>query len=225
MRTVKPVANIVFPSSQTVADEMLLNIEAAARTCYKAEGNMGVKYNGQFIRDKIDRGHLSVIEHSMATVRFVVDRGVSHELVRHRIASFSQESTRYCNYSKEKFGGEIAVINLNRGIDLCPVTSKLSAEQINAIYWEWCKAMNDAELHYLKMLELGASPQIARSVLPNSLKTELLLTANLREWRHFFTLRTSTAAHPQMREVTVPLLADFQRVFPPIFEDIDSGKL
>ena len=154
----------------------------------------------------IDRGHEAMIEHSMLSVKFIVDRGVSHELVRHRIASFAQESTRYCNYSKEKFGNELTFIKPCFFDDIK--------------YQRWLGAMADAQCAYFDLLNSGASPQEARSVLPNSLKTEVVMTANYREWRNFFKLRTAKAAHPQMREVTIPLLRELQSKIPVVFDDI-----
>ena len=155
-----------------------------------------------------DRGHLSVIEHQFVTVRIICDRGVSHEIVRHRLASYTQESTRYCNYTKGKFGREITVI------EPCFWT------QDDEKYQVWKQTIEQIEAGYNKLIELGATPQEARSVLPNSLKTEIVMTMNLREWRHFFTLRTSKAAHPQMREVAVPLLKEFQKLIPVVFDGI-----
>ena len=170
----------------------------------------------------IDRGHEAMIEHSSLSVKFVVDRGVSHELVRHRIASFAQESTRYVNYSLEKFGNEINVIDIHDGINLDNKMKNMDSDTISAIMGEWCLAMEDAEKHYMKMIELGATPQIARSVLPNSTKTEITITANYREWRNFFKLRVPNTAHPQMREVTIPLLKELKRRLPIIFDDINA---
>ena len=155
------------------------------------------------------RGHLSVIEHQSVTVRVICDRGVSHEIVRHRLASYTQESTRYCNYTKGKFGSEITVIE--------PCFWSKDDEK----YKVWKKTIEQIEAGYNKLIELGATPQEARSILPNSLKTEIVITMNLREWRHFFTLRTSPAAHPQMREVAIPLLKEFQRLIPVVFDDIE----
>lgn len=149
-----------------------------------------------------------ILTHCDKTVLFVVDRGVSHEIVRHRIASFSQESTRYCNYSKDGFGGEIAVI---QPLYLEPDTDAWVA-------WEaGCKM---AEAGYFALLNIGLSPQEARAVLPNSLKTEVVMTANIREWRHFLRLRCSEAAHPQMREVANMLLDMFYGEMPVLFEDV-----
>ena len=170
----------------------------------------------------IDRGHEAMIEHSSLSVKFVVDRGVSHELVRHRIASFAQESTRYVNYSLEKFGNEINVIDIRDGINLDNKMKNMDSDTITAIMGEWCLAIEDAEKHYMKMIELGATPQIARSVLPNSTKTEITITANYREWRNFFKLRVPNTAHPQMREVTIPLLKELKRRLPIIFDDIEE---
>jgi len=221
MLAINPSFNVRFPKSKATITEMLELVEEAARICYQAEGNMGETFNADFIRSKIDMGHESVIEHSMVSVRVVSDRGVSHETVRHRVASYSQESTRYCNYGKGKFGRQITVIDLTRGIELDPKMKNLSPETIQLILLEWAVAMVNAETSYMKMLDLGASPQIARSVLPNSTKTEIMMTMNFREWRHFFRLRTPLAAHPQMREITIPLLAHFKKTFPVMFDDIE----
>ena len=164
-----------------------------------------------------------MIEHYSLSVRLTIDRGVSHEVVRHRIASYGQESTRYCNYSKEKFGNHITYIDIAGGMKLDPKIRWLDEEQFTAIYNEWLSACEDAERHYFKMIELGATPQIARSVLNNSTKTEICVTMNMREWRHFFKLRTSVAAPPQMREIAVPLLEEFKKTIPVLFDDIEVG--
>lgn len=201
----------------------LRHIEKIGRVCYKSEDK--ITEDGEsarkFVRTLIKNGHEAMIEHSSLSVKFTVDRGVSHELVRHRIASFAQESTRYCSYSNEKFQGECTFIDLQNGITLDPSMTKLSISQIEAVLTEWENACEDAERHYMAMLELGASPQIARSVLPNSTKTEITITANFREWRNFFKLRVPKTAHPQMREVTIPLLKELQEKLPVIFEDIE----
>ena len=168
----------------------------------------------------IRNGHEAMIEHSFLSVKFTVDRGVSHELVRHRIASFAQESTRYCNYAKDKFGAECGFIYLEPGIMLDNKMKKMTGEEIALVMSEWQSAMEDAERHYMKMLELGATPQIARSVLPNSTKTEITVSTNYREWRNFFKLRTPITAHPQMREVTIPLLQELKEKIPVMFDDI-----
>ena len=188
-------------------DKKLVRLERCARICYKSEDRMGDDFNPRFLESILSRGHESVIEHEKVTVLFVVDRGVSHEIVRHRIASYSQESTRYCNYSQDKFGREITLIE--------PYFLKDRPS-----YSLWNQACQTAEECYIKMLDEGCSPQEARSVLPNSLKTELAATFNMREWRHFFLLRCAAPAHPQMRQVAIPLLHLFQEKFPVLFNDI-----
>lgn len=203
--------------------EELKHIERIGRVCYKSEDK--ISEDGEtakkFVKMLIDRGHEAMIEHSSLSVKFTVDRGVSHELVRHRIASFAQESTRYVNYSLDKFGNEINVIDIAGGIELDAKMNGTPDSIIDVILHEWIEAMEDAEKHYMRMIELGATPQIARSVLPNSTKTEITITANYREWRNFFKLRTAPTAHPQMREVTIPLLKELQNRLPIIFDDIN----
>ena len=212
---------ILTPISEGGIDE-LKHIEKIGRVCYKSEGK--ITKDGEsakkFVKMLIDRGHEAMIEHSSLSVRFTVDRGVSHELVRHRIASFAQESTRYVNYSLDKFGNEINVINIRDGINLDNKMKNMDSSIIDVILREWFSAMKDAEKHYMKMIELGATPQIARSVLPNSTKTEITITTNYREWRNFFKLRVPATAHPQMREVTIPLLKELKNRLPIIFDDI-----
>lgn len=190
--------------------EILKRIEHAGRICYKSEDRITDESAENFVRMLIERGHESVLEHGSITVRFICDRSISHEIVRHRLASYSQESTRYCNYSGNRFGNQITFIKpcfLEEGTDG---------------YKLWKQAMFIAEKEYLELLKWGCTPQEARSVLPNSTKTEIVMTANLREWRHFLKLRTSTAAHPQMRELTVPLLEELQKRIPVVFDDIQS---
>ena len=191
---------------------ILKKIEKAARTSYKSEEKPGENSVGTFIEMLLKNGHESVIEHEKITVRVICDRGVTHEIVRHRIASYSQESTRYCNYSDNKFGKEISVI--------APCFWNSGSQEDKEKYEVWRKMMEGAEKAYMKIIELGGSPQEARSVLPNSLKTEIVITMNLREWRHFFKLRTSNAAHPQMQEIAKPLLDEFKKRIPVIFDDI-----
>lgn len=151
-----------------------------------------------------------MIEHEKISVRVVCDRGVSHEIVRHRIASYSQESTRYCNYSKEKFGKELTFIK--------PVFWEEDSKE----YQLWKNLMKKTEASYNELIEMGAAPQEARSILPNSLKTEIVITMNLREWRHFFRLRTSKKAHPQMRQISRMILEYFKENIPAVFDDIDA---
>ncbi len=189
-------------------EAVLANLELAGRTCYKSEDRITPDSAAAFVRRIIASGHHSVIEHASVSVRFVCDRGVSHELVRHRLAAFSQESTRYANYAQDRFGGEITVIR------------PLFWRPDSPAYALWRAAMAQAEASYLELLSQGARPQEARSVLPNSLKTEIVMTANLREWRHVFNLRCSKAAHPQIREIMLPLLVRLQGDLPAVFEDL-----
>jgi thymidylate synthase (FAD) len=200
----------------------LQHIEQIGRVCYKSEDSITADGESakKFVAMLIRNGHEAMIEHSFLSVKFTVDRGISHELVRHRIASFAQESTRYCNYAKDKFGAECAFIDLEPGIMLDNKMKKMSGEEIALVMAEWTSAMEDAERHYMRLLELGATPQIARAVLPNSTKTEITVSANYREWRNFFKLRTPITAHPQMREVTIPLLQELKEKIPVMFDDI-----
>ena len=220
MKFIKPYYEI--RTDLTRVAEMLMSIEDAGRTCYKSEDKITPDSAPGFIKGIISRGHESVIEHETLSVRFVCDRGVSHELVRHRLCSFSQESTRYCNYSKDKFGNELTFIMP----EWVPYTEEQLKDLIDEHYYEddppivWGMAMMQAEVYYLTLLQLGWSPQQARSVLPNSLKTEIVMTANFREWREIFRQRTAPGAHPQMRELMVPLLAELKEKIPIIFDDI-----
>lgn len=187
---------------------ILKRLERCGRVCYKSEAKITDTSAPAFVAGIIKRGHEAVLEHCSFTVKFICDRGVSHEIVRHRVASYCQESTRYCNYSKDGFGSEITVIK-----------PCFLAEDSDGMK-EWKSAMRFAEDHYFSLLDFGCSPQEARSVLPNSLKTEVVMTANIREWRHFLKLRCSPAAHPQMREVALILLEKVHALIPVCFDDI-----
>jgi thymidylate synthase (FAD) len=222
MKIVEPGHIIETPID---GDAILAHIEKAGRTCYKTDPDDAAV----FVRKIIKNGHESVIEHFSITVRIICDRGVSHEIVRHRLSSFSQESTRYCNYGKM---GEVAFILpswIKNGIgEYTPIWDGcLGRQEIDPFehgspesWWFWHCAV--AERDYLKLLELGWSPQQARSVLPNSLKTEIFWTANLREWRLIFKQRTAKAAHPQMRQIMIPLLREMQEKIPVVFDDIET---
>ena len=189
--------------------QMLKNIEEAGRLCYKSENLIKEDSAEKFIANIIARGHESVIEHEKITALITCDRGVTHEIVRHRIASYSQESTRYCNYSKNKFGNELTFIK-----------PYFWAEDSDK-YKIWLESMAAVEKAYMQLLELGATPEEARSILPNSLKTDIFVTMNLREWRHFFKLRVHEASHPQMREIARPMLDHFKQLLPVVFDDIN----
>lgn len=206
MRVIKAGFHIL---SSVDGQKILKSIEEAGRVCYKSEDKITENSAQKFVAGIIKRDHEAVLEHEAIRVKFIVDRGVSHEIVRHRLAAYCQESTRYCNYSKGQFGEEITVIK------------PCFWDEDSDLMRDWESAMRIAENHYLALLHRGASPQEARSVLPNSLKTEVVMTANLREWRHFFKLRTAPAAHPQMREVAIALLKEFQKLVPVVFDDIE----
>lgn len=222
MKTLLANYEILNNISNNGIDELKF-IEKVGRTCYKSEdkiledGKSALTFNKMLV----SRNHEAMLEHSFLSVKFYVDRGVSHEFVRHREASFAQESTRYCSYDKDKFGNEITFIDIAPGISLDSKMKNLPEDQIGRIIDIWYAAMKYAEDFYLQMIEAGATPQIARSVLPNSTKTELVITANYREWRHILKLRTAKDAHPQIREVCIKLLDELKTRIPVVFDDID----
>lgn len=206
MKLINPSYEILyFPT-----DDDFRRLERIGRICYKSEDRISETSYIPFIKMILERGHEAVIEHLSATVLLVVDRGISHEIVRHRLASYCQVSTRYVNYAKKD---EIEFVDLHPG--------DLSAypENKREAFRYWLDSLRTSEEVYLEMIRAGFKPEEARSVLPNALKTEIVVTANLREWRHIFRLRTAKAAHPQMREVMIPLAADFARRAPFLFEE------
>ena len=205
MKIIKPGFEFMTPVD---GQAIMEHLEQCGRVCYKSEGKIKEGSAEKFLAGIVKRGHEAVLEHYSFTVKFIVDRGVSHEIVRHRLASYCQESTRYCNYRKDSFGSEITVIEPQFLV-------------VGTSGWQhWVHSCMTAERAYFDLLEWGCTPQEARAVLPNSLKTEVVMTANIREWRHFLRLRTSSAAHPQIREVAVPLLHELQRRLPVLFNDI-----
>lgn len=236
MRVIKP-SFLVYEDlwDQKVTTEMLKKLEFIGRTCYKSKPSDDPESSGKFVRRLIQNGHEAMLEHVSISVHFIVDRGVSHEMVRHRMASFAQESTRYCNYSQDKFGNEITVIEpvffnnipdskkeiIRQSVDNDEVWTSNGNE---FSYCNWYSSCLEAEKAYFKMLKDGSTPQEARSVLPNSLKTDIWVTANVREWRHILKLRaagTTGKPHPQMAEVMVPLLEHFRKYLPDVFFDIE----
>lgn len=210
MKIIDASYEILTPISEGGVEELQL-IEKVARTCYKSEDK--ITDDGEsakkFVNMLVSRGHEAPIEFSFLAVKFTCDRGVTHEIVRHRLFSYAQESTRYCNYSKDGFGSEIAVV---RPSTLSEGTSGYDA---------WKHGCEEAEISYFEMLADGQAPQIARDVLPTSLKTELNVGGNYREWRHFFKLRCARDAHPQIRELACALLSELQNSIPIIFDDIN----
>lgn len=232
MKLIKPYYEIRTPIN---GEEILIAVEEAARTCYKSEDKIEIEKTGYtdgvhavicgynryaksarvLIPKLLNKNHEAMLEFGgMINVLFVCDRGVSHELVRHRVASFAQESTRYCNYSTDKFNSGITFI--------IPEWLQKYSDDSNPPhdYLVWIDTMNDAEENYNHLIDHGWSPQQARCILPNSLKTEINVSANIREWRHIFRLRCSPAAHPQMRELMIPLLKEFQSKIPILFNNL-----
>jgi thymidylate synthase (FAD) len=200
MKIVEPSVELLW-----ITPDPYKNIEIAGRTCYKSEDKITKDSAVKFAAMIKQRGHESVVEHAVASFKIICDRGITHEIVRHRIASYSQESTRYCNYSKDKFGGEINVIE------------PPCATNVGKMAWE--RACTVAEEEYLAMIAAGESPQIARSILPTCLKTEIVMTANFREWMHFINLRTNPAAHPQIRPIAEEIRLILAEYCPTIFID------
>lgn len=224
MKTINAVYEIINKKNINGL-ELLKGIEVVGRTCYKSEDNITNESAKKFVATLIKNGHEAMIEHNAISVRFICDRGVSHELVRHRLASFGQESTRYCNYSKDKFGNELTFI---KPLFFLDEENKLEISESDFKenkFSVWETVMRNVEKAYFMLLDMGASPQEARSVLPNSLKTEIVMTMNLREWRHFFSLRADKPAHPQMRELTMPLLKEISELIPIVFDDLVAKLL
>ena len=193
------------------SNKILKKLERCGRVCYKSEDLITDESSIKFINAIIKSGHETILEHVSITVLMITNRGVTHELVRHRIASYSQESSRYCNYSKGKFGSELTFIK--------PCFLIENSEE----YKIWEESMSSSEKYYLKLIEKGCSAQESREVLPNSLKTEIVVTMNLREWRHFFKLRaigTTGKPHPEMEKIALITLQMFKENIPVIFDDI-----
>ena len=199
MKIVKPSVELLW-----ITPNPELEIEKAGRTCYKSEGRMTPESSGEFCKMMKDRGHHAMVEHAVASFKIITDRGITHEIVRHRIASFAQESTRYCNYFSDKFEYECSFIR--------PPGMNIEQEHL------WLSSCEYAEDKYFEMINAGCSPQIARSVLPTCLKTEIVMTTNFRSWLNFIYLRSSMSAHPQIRPIAIEInniLADHA---PSIFE-------
>ena len=205
MKVVKPSFEILTTIDK---NDLYKQIELAARTCYKSEDKITDTSAIALVESLVKRGHMAMLEHASVTVRFICDRGVSHEIVRHRVASYAQESTRYCNYGLGKHGKEITVVRPS------------FFEEDTPEYAMWYLACSNCEEMYMNLLSVGRSPQEARCVLPHSLKTEIISTMNLREWAHFFDLRaigTSGDPHPQIKEIARPLLKAFAEAMPEVF--------
>ena len=188
--------------------QIMKNIERACRTCYRSEGKITEESYKTLLKNCITRGHESVLEHEKVTIRLYCDLGVYKDLTRHRTASFSIESTRYCNYGKDKFDNELKVIrpcNIEEGTD---------------IYANWKNACEAIEKNYMEMSKKGALPDQLRMILPHSIAAEVTMTANIREWKHILSLRASNHTHPSIRQLMIPLLLYFKQIMPEIFEDV-----
>ena len=191
--------------------KIMKRIERACRTCYRSEDKISDESYKNLLTNCLNRGHESVLEHEKITVRIYSDIGTYKDLTRHRFASFSVESTRYCSYNKDKYGNEIAVVN--------PVYM-----EDKEVFETWKKAIEDMEKAYMKMKELGASTDMCREILPHSTAAEYTMTANIREWKHILELRTTNHVHPAIRQVLIPLLLLFKEQMPKIFGDIEYDK-
>jgi thymidylate synthase (FAD) len=220
MKVVLPKVDLLTNDCDRAANK----IEVAARTCYKSEDLITDRSAEQLVKKLIERGHEAMIEHFSVTFRVLCDRGVSHELVRHRIMSFAQESTRYVSYQHGDMEFVLPSVYKSAYVEYLgrfnepeqhPTQSQIDC------FRQWRQACEVCEISYKRMMELGAKPQEARSVLPNSLKTEIIMTANLREWRHFIKLRTAKAAHPDMRVVAKKIYEILLREIPVVFADIE----
>lgn len=188
--------------------KIMKRIERACRTCYRSEDKISEESYKNLLTNCLNRGHESVLEHEKITVRIYSDIGTYKDLTRHRFASFSVESTRYCSYNKDKYGNEIAVVNSVYMED-------------KEVFETWKKAIEDMEKAYMKMKELGASTDMCREILPHSTAAEYTMTANIREWKHILELRTTNHVHPAIRQVLIPLLLLFKEQMPEIFGDIE----
>lgn len=219
MNIVEPYARLMEQGSATgeftkeMGVALLKKIEWCARISHRSEDTMTSESWERFIRFVVlEKGDWSVVEHASVTVDMLVDRGITHEVVRHRLFSFTQESTRFVNYEKKMPPSFIMP-------DFSQAPHAFSAEV------EWKQAIQATESYYKRLLSDGCSPQIARSVFPNALASRIVITGNLRSWRHFLIMRTNKEVHPQLRQVTIPLLTEFQAKIPILFEDIEpNGK-
>lgn len=206
MNIIEPYAKLMDVESLESGIKLLKKIEWCGRISHRSEDAQTDDSYDRFIRTVVlGHGDWSIVEHASATVDMLVDRGITHEIVRHRLFSFTQESTRFVNYEKKMPPSFIRPEGLSREQEV----------------WCWNSAIQECEGMYRKLLAFGTAPQIARSVFPNALASRIIITGNLRNWRHFFIMRTTKEAHPQMRQVTIPLLKEFQEKIPILFEDIE----
>ena len=205
MKIIEPIIEI----EKADYNQIMKNLEVACRTCYRSEDKITEESYKTLLKNCINRGHESILEHEKITIRMVCDIGVYKDLTRHRHASFSIESTRYCNYGKDKFDNQIKFIK--------PV----NIEEGTELYSEWKKSLEEIEKHYIKMVELGATPDQMRMILPHSTAALVTMSANIREWKHILSLRCTKHAHPAVEQVMIPLLLHFKENMPEIFDGIE----
>ncbi len=228
MRFIKPSYKIIDPLNP---EYIIRKIEKCGRICYKSDESDEFEKAKEFVRKRIETKHDSIIEHFSFSVIFIIDRGISHEMVRHRLASFSQESTRYVNFCKNKFGNQLTFIipewlpDLEEGEYYYNISNEVCHDKkpfvIDEITSKFIKELLEIENLYMTLIKNGWTPEKARYILPNGIKTEIVVTANLREWRHILKLRTEVYSHPQMREIMRPLVSELKSKIPIIFDDIE----
>ena len=207
MKIVKPWVEI----QEIDGIKIMKNLERAAKQCYRTQANITDDSYDHFLRNCINRGHESVLEHEKVTVRIYSDIGSYKDLTRHRHASFSVESTRYCNYSKDKFGNEISFV------EPCHIENE-------EIYDMWKETMQNIEKTYNTMAEKGATPDQLRMILPHSTAAEYVMTANIREWRHILSLRADKHTHPTVQQTMIPLLLYFKEQMPALFDEVKYNE-
>ena len=207
MKIIEPNVEIL---SNINGNEILKHLELCARNCYKSESNITEDTTSaiKMINKLIELDHTAMLEHFNITIKLLCDVGTYKDLTRHRHCSFAIESTRYCNYSKGKFGNEISVIK------------PCNMDENSGIYHTWLKAMNDMERAYMQMAEIGATPDQLRMILPHSTAASVILTANIREFRHIFNLRCAKAAHRSVRQIMLMTLNEFHNKIPVLFDDL-----
>ena len=208
MKVIEPIVEI----EKADYEIMMKNLERACRTCYRSEEKITETSYKNLLKNCINRGHESVLEHEKITIRMICDIGVYKDLTRHRIASFSIESTRYCNYGKDKFDNQIKFIK--------PV----NIEEGTELYNQWKESCEEIEKHYIQMAKLNATPDQMRMILPHSTAALVTMTANIREWKHILSLRCTHHAHPAVEQVMIPLLIHFREKMPEIFENIEYDE-
>ena len=222
MRIVEPLVEV----EKYDGINIMKNIERACRTCYRSEGLITEDSYKKLLTNCLNRGHESVLEHEKITVRFTGDIGTYKDLTRHRFASFSVESTRYCNYGKDKFDNEIKFIRPifydDTWLDANYEGSTMSESQLKSMYWYNC--MEEIEDTYMKMSDMGCKPDELRMILPHSTAAQYTMTANIREWRHILNLRTKKMTHPSVQQVMIPLLKHFQKEMPELFNAIEYNE-